>query len=63
MINEKDVKLQDVANELKNYAEIHNIPIITAEQMRVPTQRERDSVDRYIHSISKPTGICFYDYI
>lgn len=63
MINEKDITLQDVANGLKNYAKTHNIPIITVDQMRDPTQEERDSVNRYIHNISKPTGICFYDYI
>ena len=30
--------------------------------MREATKQERESVDRYIRSISKPTGINFYDY-
>lgn len=30
--------------------------------MREVTKQERESVDRYIRSISKPTGINFYDY-
>lgn len=30
--------------------------------MKEETRQERESVDRYIKSISKPTGINFYDY-
>ena len=30
-------------------------------KLREPTKEERESVDRYIKSISNPTGVNFYD--
>ena len=36
---------------------------IDSIEMRPATKKEQDSIDKYILSIAKDTGINFYDYI
>lgn len=58
-------KLKETAPGLKwIFNEIDNAPTIMPKKekiinMREPTPEERESIDKYIKSISKPTGVNF----
>lgn len=48
---------QEICKFLVNYMDI------LEEQMRRPTPEERESIEKYVKSISKPTGVNFWDLV